>query len=360
MALTSRERLRRAFFHEEMDRPGVYSRTGYPADDPSYDRLKAYLGEFADLKASWYGMGCTAPYSQSSTVEPYTANFERVVSTLHTPAGELQTVYLNSLKGQPGMRERHFVSSPEDAELFLSLPMPRVGGDVSSFFAADAQIGERGIVDVSLGLNPAGYVAELCGSENFAVMSITDREVLHALCERWMTVIMNDVRFLLDQGVGPYFSMAGEEYLVPPLHGARDFDDFNVRYDKPIIDLVHDAGGRVHIHSHGRIKAVMPGFLALGADVLHPFEAPPMGDITPAEVKALARGKICLEGNIQINRMYENTPADIREETAALIAIAFDDHTGLIVSPTASPYIRGEGETCLPQYVAMVETVLNY
>jgi hypothetical protein len=98
----------------------------------------------------------------------------------------------------------------------------------------------------------------------------------------------------------------------------------------------------------------------MGADVLHPFEPPPMGDITAAEAKSLARGRICLEGNIQINRMYEAPPDEIRAATDSLIREIWDDHRGLIVSPTASPYIRGQGEVCYPQYEAMINTVLNW
>jgi len=98
----------------------------------------------------------------------------------------------------------------------------------------------------------------------------------------------------------------------------------------------------------------------MGVNVLHPFEAPSMGDITPLEAKELARGKMCLEGNIQINRMYDATPEEIREETELLIQTVFDDHKGLIVCPTASPYIRGEGEECFPQYKAMIDTVLEW
>ena len=45
-------------------------------------------------------------------------------------------------------------------------------------------------------------------------------------------------------------------------------------------------------------------------------------------------------------------------ETQTLIDEAFDDRRGLIVCPTASPYIRDAGEECLPQYQAMIETVL--
>ena len=85
-----------------------------------------------------------------------------------------------------------------------------------------------------------------------------------------------------------------------------------------------------------------------------------MGDITAFEAKELACNKLCLEGNIQINHMYEATPEEIRQETGLLIGDAFDDHKGLIVCPTASPYIRDKGEDCFPQIKAMVDTVLEW
>ncbi|MFZ4695304.1 MAG: uroporphyrinogen decarboxylase family protein [Verrucomicrobiia bacterium] len=358
--MTSRERLRRCYFNEELDRPGVYSRAGFPSDDPSYDRLKAYLQTCADLKRGWNGRAfeSTAPTEQFT--ERHSAEFDRQVTVLHAPAGELRSTRLVSRQGQPGLHETFFIKTREDAETYLSLPLPRVDGDVSSFDVADREIGERGIVDVQLGLNPAGFVAELCGSEAFAAMTMTDRDVIHALCERQMNVVRRSVRFLLERKVGPYFSVMGQEYVVPPLHGPRDFQDFNVRYDKPIIDLIHEWGGRVHIHCHGPICQVFRGFLDMGTDVLHPFEPPPMGNLTAKEAKAIACGRLCLEGNIQIHRMYEATAEEVCAETVALITDAFDDRRGLIVCPTASPYIRGAGEACFPQYQAMIDTVLHW
>jgi len=355
--MTRRERLRRCFYHEELDRPGVFCRTGFPDGDPTYDRLKAYLAAHTELKRPWHGLTEVPPPTEQRT-EAVSPDWERRITTVHTPAGDLQGTTLVSLRGRPGLAETYLLSSREDAEKYLSLPLPQLAGDVSSFSEAEAEVGERGIVDVALGFNPGGFAAELFGSSNFALMSVTDRDVLHALCERRMNVILRKLKFLLEHGVGPYFSMAGEEYITPPLHGPQDFYDFNVRYDRPIIDLVHEAGGRMHIHCHGSIRRVFQGFLDMGVDVLHPFEAPPMGDITAAEAKALARGRICLEGNIQISRMYEATPDQVREETRELIEVAFDDRRGLIVCPTASPYIRGAGEACFPRFQAMVEAVL--
>jgi len=42
--------------------------------------------------------------------------------------------------------------------------------------------------------------------------------------------------------------------------------------------------------------------------------------------------------------MYRCPPEEIRQETLALIRDAFDDHRGLTVCPTPSPYMRGKGE----------------
>ena len=359
MGMTRRERLSRCYRCEETDRPAVYTRTGYPADDPTYDRLKAYMAEKSELKAGFSSGSFETHPAISSVTEPHNADFERRVDILETPKGPLRRSFLISLKGQPGMEETPFINSAEDAERYLSLPLPAPAGDASGFFKTDAAIGDAGITEVGLGMNPGGRTAELCGSENFAVMSLTDRALLHRLCERHMRILLNRVRFLAGQGVGPFFSMLGEEYIVPPLHGRKDFDDFNVRYDKPIVDAIHEAGGRVHIHCHGPIRTVFAGFLEIGADVLHPIEPPPLGDLPAAEAKALARGRLCLEGNIQIHRLYEATPEAVREETARLIDDAFDDRRGLIVSPSASPYIRGAGERCFEQYRALVETVLE-
>jgi len=358
--MTRRERLSRCYRCEEVDRPAVYSRTGFPANDPSYDRLKGYLQAHTELKRIWNCMGrIERPYSVRTAKEPYSEDFVRRRMVMQTPGGDLEETRLVSLKGQPGAQERYLIGSREDAEKYLSLPLPEVGGDVSPFFSAVREMGDAGIVEVSLGQN-TGFVNKLFGSEMFAIMSVTDRDVIHALCERQMTILLKRLDFLLGQGVGPFFNTAGQEQVTPPLHGPADFYDFNVKYDKPVLDRVHEAGGRVHIHCHGSIKKVFQGFVDMGADVLHPFEAPPMGDITAAEAKARARGKLCLEGNIQINRMYEVGPEEIGAETEALMRTVFDDRRGLIVCPTASPYIRGEGEVCFPQYKAMIDAVLGW
>jgi len=289
-----------------------------PIKDPSYDALRAFLAEVTDLKNHFHS---------ASVMEP---------------------------------RERPAFTDETDCEAYLSLPLPAVGGDCSAFFGIRRALGDRGIAEVYLGNNPAGTVAERMGSETFALFTATHRDLIHALCARERDIILRALDFLISQGIGPFFTLQGQEYIVPPLHGRRDFLDFNVQYDKPIADKIHNAGGRLHIHCHGHLKLVLDGFLETGADVLHPVEPPPMGNVSAAEARKVLGDKVCIEGNIQISNMYGNTPEQIREETAALIRDAYTGGKGLIVSPTASAYIPGGGEACLAQYKAMAETVMSH
>jgi len=358
--LTRRERLTRCYRHQEQDRPCVYIRTAFPPDDPSYDRLKAYMRAHTERKAFWDTAACESHHRIDRRREPHSDDWELEVLTLHTPAGPLQSTRLVSLKGQPGLDRSHFIKGPEDVETYLSLPLPDVGGDVSAHARCEAAIGDAGIAEAGLGHNPGGVAVELLGSELFALMSVTHRDLLHALCEWRMNVLLNRLRYLLAHGVGPFFSISGEELIIPPVHSPRDFRDFNVRYDRPILDMIHEAGGRVHVHCHGSIRKVIGDMVDVGIDVLHPFEPPPQGDITAAEAKAAARGRMSLEGNIQIDRMYGCGPDEIREETLALIRDAFDDRRGLTVCPTASPYMRDKGEACFPAFQAMIDTVTGW
>jgi hypothetical protein len=357
-AMTSKERLTRCFHNLETDRPGIYSRTAFPAGDPSYDDLKKLLIEKTDLKSFWWGYDLKE-YDLITSMEPYREGYVRLNHRLPTPLGDLASSYVKCLEGSDGAVTEYFLKDEHDVEKYLSLPMPDVKVDISYYNKALKDMGDRGVVTAYLGNCPGGYAAELCGSETFAVLSVTHRDLLHELCERRKRIIMMLLKELRKHHTGYLFSMQGEEYITPPIHGKKDFYDFIVRYDKEIIGLIHDMGGRIHIHSHGSIKTVMDGFIEMGTDVLHPFEAPPFGDMTTREAKEKASGRICMEGNIEISYMYEKTPEEIGFITEKLVEEAFYDGKGLIASPTASPYIYGKGDKCIKQYEALVNTVIN-
>lgn len=360
--LTSRERLDRCFRHKETDRPGIFIR-GADIRNPrhdSYRRLREFVVEKCDLKNIIY----LSQYVQTVHVivdrEAYNDDFERQIITMHTPAGDLYESLLVGLRGNPGYKEKHFIESAEDVEKYMSLPEERILLKAGDLLDSDQKLGDRGITVIDLGLNPAGSVVELMGSENFAFWSIENRERLYTLMELEMSKLSRKIKQLENKKTGLYFQMLGEEYITPPLHGAKDFYDFNVRYDKPLIDLIHESGSFIHVHCHGPLKNVLHYFRDMGVDVLHPVEAPSMGDVTAREAKQVFKGKVCIEGNIQIGDMYGSNPEKLAEMASELIKDVYYDHEGLIVCPSASPYVPEMSEKAYQNYMALITTVLNY
>jgi hypothetical protein len=93
----------------------------------------------------------------------------------------------------------------------LPLPMPATGRNVSSFIAGNAEMGDAGFVVARSKRNPAGWAVELMGSETFAYIAISDQDLVHAICEHRMRILVVQTKHLLENGVGPVLTMSGHE-----------------------------------------------------------------------------------------------------------------------------------------------------
>jgi len=360
-AMTPRERLDAAYRCRETDRVPVFVRgvSDSAPKDPSYAPLRQLVVQSCDLKWAWSTASVFPAAETVQRVDPYDEDFDLLTAILPTPRGKLAHQCLHGRKGQPGMTRKHWLEGREDALKYMALPPPEPTGDAASFFKLRDQVGERGILEVHLpDMNAGGTVADLFGSERFALLSLEDRGLLHELLEHATQRALRILDWLLARGVGPYFSISGQEFIAPPLHGPRDFWEFNVGYDKRVFDRIHDAGGLVHVHCHGSLASVLRGFVEMGTNVLHPVEAPPMGNVTAAEAKAVLHGKVCIEGNIQVGDLFTLSSDAIERQVIQLIADA-GDGGGLIVAPTASPYPPVCTERMLANYERMIRTVLD-
>ena len=136
--------------------------------------------------------------------------------------------------------------------------------------------------------------------------------------------------------MGPVFGWVGPEVCVPPLMGPRDFDEFVVRYDRRLTDVIHESGGIVWVHSHGYMNDVLEGFVEAGVDCLQPLEPPPHGDLVLADAKRRVGGRLCLEGNLECHD-FDNLDAEaMRERVRKAIADAAPAG-GFIVACASGP-----------------------
>ena len=301
--LSSRERLLRVFRGESLDRvpirlwgidmPGPASR---PEWQPLHDLVERYG---LDMMPSWYD-----PKARSNveivTEERDTADPEwyEQTTTYKSPAGDLTRVFMLSRLDKPGYIKKHLIESIEDAKRWLSIPEPNLP-DPSGFQPFVERLGERALV--MCGLSEAMYtVNDATGSELWGYWLYDERELVHEMVAKAHAFDMKVVKHLLAHGVGPVFGWVGPELCIPPLASPTDFDDFCLRYDKPLIDEIHNAGGYAWVHCHGDMHPVLEHFVEMGVDCLNPIEPPPIGHLTLAYAKRRVAGRMTLEGGVEV------------------------------------------------------------
>jgi hypothetical protein len=227
----------------------------------------------------------------------------------------------------------HWCKTPDDARALLELPWqspPAVPGD---FFQLQNWLGDRGVMWATIP-SPLMVVCRLFDPTEFLLYVRTENTLIHQLLEIAAARVRTNLQALLAAGVGPVVRFGGAEHATPPLMSPRDFDDFVVRYDTPLMKLVHEHDCFVAVHCHGRTRHALQRFVEMGVDQTDPVEQSPDGDLTLSEARQIAAGQITLTGNVQIREMARCTPAEIRERVRQIIADGGPDH--LVVSTTGS------------------------
>lgn len=114
-----------------------------------------------------------------------------------------------------------------------------------------------------------------------------------------------------------------------PFIGQNLFDEFFAPRYRTIFNAIHDCGWHVILHSCGRVNALVPSFLALGADVLNMQQSCSYGLV---EFGEQFRGKICFLATVDIqSTMPRGIESEIREEARLLARHWRTAKGGLIV-----------------------------
>lgn len=305
------------------------------ARDRSYDELMAATRDYADVIYDWYypvGMFCTAAQLSVETRERSHGVTEQIV---HTPRGAV--TFQSAADWRGGGTLKHWIETEEDARRFLSIPYVAPRRDLAPFLENRRRFRDCAIAQVTFP-DPICVVGGLVRPDVLALWTLEARdlilELLHAVSHRIAAML----RYCLEGGVGPLYYFNGPEYALPPLMAPRDFDEFVVAFDHPLVALVHACPGLgVIMHSHGRVNAFLERFVDIGADGLNVLEPPPLGDTRLADAKRRVGDRLCLIGNIQYDDIARGTPDTVER----LVREAIQDGApggGFILSPCASPY----------------------
>jgi hypothetical protein len=300
----------RIFRGEETDRPAIklWGAGKYRKGDgllhPAYAPVAAKASQIADLFGGsgsafdiYYGKngaGMVTAETRETGQETWRDNY----ITYHTPDGDLHAVHRWSTVGAPGYVLENAVKDACDLKKLLSIPYEPFDF-ADNHAAAEAALGDRGVV--CFGLDHAAYaVHRMTGSETLALLSIEERGLLDEVVSVFAARIYEHAENAVKAGIHAPFAWVGPELFIPPLMSPRDFDDFVLKYDRPICDLIHNGGGYVWVHCHGKTACLIDRYIEMGVDVLNPLEPPKNGDVDMRAVVKKYGNRIGLEGNIEI------------------------------------------------------------
>lgn len=116
-------------------------------------------------------------------------------------------------------------------------------------------------------------------------------------------------------------------------------------------DLCRRKGLPFIYHSDGRLYEVLEDLIGVGFNALHPIEPKAMDS---RELKKKVAGRMCLLGNVEVDRLARGTPDEIRKIARENIRdLAQDGGYCLGSSNSVTSYVR------LENYRAMIETVFE-
>jgi hypothetical protein len=328
-SMTRRERLHAIFTGQTPDRPAVKvwgADPRWPCAHRGFEQVRQRAIEKTDLS-----IGAGSPFHVyagqhaarliESREEPTDSpEWVQVATLWHTPLGDLRERFVKSTCGRPGYQREYLLKEPADVRRLLSMPYAPFPFDATSFREAEACVGDRG--QVVFYLDHAMYALQrVIGSENFALWSLSEDPLLCEAMQCFAQRIGEHARAALAGGLASaVFGWVGPELCIPPLMSPAAFDRYVAALDRPLIASIHDAGGRVWVHCHGKMRPVLLRFAEMGVDVLNPIEPPPMGDLTMAEAFDLSHDRLGLEGGLETHDLMTASQARISEGVHSVLA----------------------------------------
>lgn len=253
---------------------------------------------------------------------------------IETPKGDLTAITGKNDVSETSWILKYPCENLEDVEKIRSiaweLPESLMPMDLSN---VPGDFESRGISHTSIS-SPFVCVAGMMSYEYFLELCFTELNLIKELTQQCFERIMDILGVILAPRNIEYVWMGGCEWLTPPMASPALYEELVHKFEKPIIERIHEGGALSHVHCHGNVRSTLEMVIERGADFFEPVEPPPDGDITMAEAKTIANGRITLGGNVE-SRILEG---DSVEAVGKAVLAAFEGgKERMVLHNTAGP-----------------------
>jgi uroporphyrinogen decarboxylase len=187
------------------------------------------------------------------------------------------------------------------------------------------------------------------GVDGFAFALKDDPPLVHEVLRRYVDWQLAVTRHLIDMGFDFLWCFDDIAYKTGPFCSPAAFREF-------MLPAMQRSAEAITIpwvfHSDGNLMPILDDILSLGPAGLHPIEPGPM-DL--AEVKAYCGDRVCIIGNVSVDRLSAGSPDEIRHIVRSCIATGGPGGGYMISSSNSIPsYARPENVQ------AMVDAIREY
>jgi len=251
----------------------------------------------------------------------------------------------------------HLLKDGEDLKAWLALPESGDVGtaDFSHFADTEARLGDTGIMMIDIA-DALCHAAGLFSMEDYTILAMTEPALFHRALEKIQGRLLREVEAVAKGWPGRLWRVVGPEYAAPPYLPPRLYEEYVVRYDRPLVDIIHRHGGYARIHQHGRLKDTLDMIVETGCMGLDPIEPPPQGDVNLEYVKRRYGDRLVLFGNLEASDIeLLDSGAFGRKVLTALEQGTAGGGRGFVLMPSACPYGRVLSDTAMGNYRKIIE-----
>lgn len=272
-------------------------------------------------------------------------------TTIDTPKGPMTACNGRNSTSDTTWELKYPVESLADIEKIRSVPWELPEGLAAPVMSSlPESFAQRGIVYTAVS-SPFVCVAGMMPYQYFLELCITEFNLIKELTQQCLERILSVLDVVLSENTVEYVWMGGCEWLTPPMGSPRLYEELVQHFEQKVIERIHATGAISHVHCHGNVRSTLELVIQRGGDFFEPMEPPPDGDMTFAEAKALAAGRITLGGNVEA-RLLDNENAETVEEATRR---AFDGGKARMVLQTSAGPISRMTPRTIANYHRMID-----